>query len=391
MNVFGLEEKEEGASGEPPILTRMKRYKKSGQKMPTCVIVVGMAGSGKTTLMTQLQRSLSAGNQNDDDDEEGAVPSRQQGYCLNLDPATKLVPFGASIDIRDTVDYKEVMRQHGLGPNGAIMTSLNLFTTKFDQVISILEKRAYGEEPAGHAEQEEEESEQVKEEEGEEENNDNKETVEGEGEEKKEVGGLEYVLVDTPGQIEAFTWSASGTIISEALASSFPTVLAFVVDTPRCAASPNTFMSNMLYACSMLYRTRLPIVIVFNKTDVVPHDFCHEWMTDYETFQEALDNDSTNNNNTNSSYYSSLTRSLSLVLDEFYNELHHCGVSAATGDGVDDFWKAVDLAAQDFETDYLQDLQNRIDEQNARKEAIARDSVKRLSQDIAQDDTQEER
>lgn len=27
---------------------------------------------------------------------------------MNLDPAVKTVPFGANIDIRDTVDYKEV-------------------------------------------------------------------------------------------------------------------------------------------------------------------------------------------------------------------------------------------------------------------------------------------
>ena len=39
-----------------------------------------------------------------------------------------------NIDIRDTVKYKDVMREYGLGPNGAIMTALNLFTTQFDQV-----------------------------------------------------------------------------------------------------------------------------------------------------------------------------------------------------------------------------------------------------------------
>lgn len=37
-------------------------------------------------------------------------------------------------DIRDTVNYKEVMKQYGLGPNGGIVTSLNLFATRFDQV-----------------------------------------------------------------------------------------------------------------------------------------------------------------------------------------------------------------------------------------------------------------
>lgn len=86
---------------------------------------------------------------------------------------------------------------------------------------------------------------------------------------------LDYVLVDTPGQIEIFTWSASGAIITEAFASTFPTVIAYVVDTPRCE-SPVTFMSNMLYACSILYKTRLPLVLAFNKTDVAQHQFALE-------------------------------------------------------------------------------------------------------------------
>jgi GTPase SAR1 family protein len=55
-------------------------------------------------------------------------------YVINLDPACYEVPYPANIDIRDTVNYKEVMKQYGLGPNGGIVTSLNLFATKFDQV-----------------------------------------------------------------------------------------------------------------------------------------------------------------------------------------------------------------------------------------------------------------
>lgn len=57
-----------------------------------------------------------------------------------------------------------------------------------------------------------------------------------------------YVILDTPGQIEIFTWSASGAIITDAVASSLPTVVAYIIDTPRTTA-PATFMSNMLYAC----------------------------------------------------------------------------------------------------------------------------------------------
>mmetsp|Transcript_20904 Transcript_20904/g.30971 ORF Transcript_20904/g.30971 Transcript_20904/m.30971 type:complete len:363 (+) Transcript_20904:119-1207(+) len=333
-----------------PVMTRLE----NGQKTPTCVLVVGMAGSGKTTLMTQLQQSLEdpeaiSSDHGEDVEKEGTTEDesipRRRGYCLNLDPATLSVPFGASIDIRDTVDYKEVMKQHNLGPNGAIMTSLNLFATKFDQVLKILEGR---------------------------------------------VEELDYILVDTPGQIEAFTWSASGSIMSGALASAFPTVLVFVVDTARCASSPNTFMSNMLYACSMLYRTRLPLVVAFNKIDVVPHDFLLEWMQDYEAFQEALDEFQASDES--SGYYASLTRSLSLVLDEFYRNLHSCGVSAASGDGIYDakgeksqFWTAVDAAAKDFETDYLEDIKLRMKEQHTKKAAIARAGIAKLAKDLEDD------
>lgn len=45
-----------------------------------------------------------------------------------------------SSDIRDTVNYKEVMKQYGLGPNGGIVTALNLFSTKFGQVVELIEK-----------------------------------------------------------------------------------------------------------------------------------------------------------------------------------------------------------------------------------------------------------
>ena len=344
------------SSGIPPIVGRIER----GETMPVCVIFVGMAGSGKSSLVSQLQETLDR----QAEEREAALEALNEAsttalpapvpipYCVNLDPATLNVPFDASIDIRDTVDYKQVMKQHRLGPNGAIMTSLNLFATKFDQVMNILERRAYS--------------------------SSGDEAKSGEEENEK----MDYILVDTPGQIEAFTWSASGSIISESLASAFPTVLCFVVDTARCASSPNTFMSNMLYACSMLYRTRLPLVVCFNKIDVVSHDFCMEWMRDSEAFQTALDDTSDT-----SGFYGSLTRSLSLVLDEFYSSFANaCGVSAYTGDGIDEFWTTVQKAAtQDFALDYIEDLKNRMEEQEARKRALSRLSVQRIQRDL--DDT----
>ena len=55
----------------------------------------------------------------------------------------------------------------------------------------------------------------------------------------------------------------------ETLGATFPTVLVFVVDVPRSVANPSTFMANMLYACSILYKTKLPLVLALTKTDVV--------------------------------------------------------------------------------------------------------------------------
>jgi hypothetical protein len=34
------------------------------------------------------------------------------------------------------------MKQYQLGPNGGIMTALNLFATKFDQVMDLVDKKA---------------------------------------------------------------------------------------------------------------------------------------------------------------------------------------------------------------------------------------------------------
>lgn len=127
---------------------------------------------------------------------------------------------------------------------------------------------------------------------------------------EKRADNIDYIFIDTPGQIEAFTWSAGGTIIQEYLASSFPTTILYVSDTARCS-SPTTFMSNMLYACSVLYKSRLPIIIGFNKIDVVPCEFAKEWMDDFESYMDALDSDK-------EEYMSSFNRSLNLVMDEFY-------------------------------------------------------------------------
>jgi GTPase SAR1 family protein len=73
---------------------------------------------------------------------------------------------------------------------------------------------------------------------------------------------------------------------------------------------------------SILYKTKLPFILVFNKTDVTPHDFAIEWMQDFEAFQAALaSRDGGRDGDGEHTYMNSLMHSMSLVLDEFYQHL----------------------------------------------------------------------
>ncbi|KAB8338969.1 hypothetical protein FH972_021909 [Carpinus fangiana] len=330
---------------------------------PVAVVCVGMAGSGKTTFMQRINSHLHA---------KGDPP-----YIMNLDPAVRSIPFNSNIDIRDSIDYKEVMSQYNLGPNGGILTSLNLFATKVDQIMGILESRCgMMPEPitpgASMTAPE------------------------------KATASLEnhinHILVDTPGQIEVFVWSASGQILLSSLASAFPTVLAYVIDTPR-TASTSTFMSNMLYACSILYKTKLPMILVFNKTDVQSADFAKDWMTDFETFQAALQKEEETGQfgglegeSTGSGpgpggngYMGSLLNSMSMVLDEFYKHLQVVGVSSMTGEGVDEFFAAVGEKAAEFERDYRPELERRRHEREKDRSARREQELGKLMKDLEVD------
>eukprot|EP00924_Labyrinthula_sp_SR-Ha-C_P014010 augustus_masked-scaffold_5-processed-gene-20.28-mRNA-1 protein AED:0.06 eAED:0.06 QI:0/-1/0/1/-1/1/1/0/341 len=247
------------------------------KETPICCIVIGMAGSGKSTMLRRLYAHL---NQ-----------IKQQPYAINLDPAVHKVSFPANVDIRDTVNYSEVMKNYKLGPNGAITTSLNLFSTKFNGLIDVLK-----------------------------------------------IKTNKFALFDTPGQIEVFTWSASGEIITKSLASNFRTVILYVIDTPRCE-SPTTFMSNMLYACSIFFKLNLPFIIVFNKTDVKSHDFASRWMQDFTAFEDALQK---KYDAGEEEFIDGLSRSMSLVLDEFYSNLDHVGVSSLYGTGFSELLEKIE-------------------------------------------------
>ena len=301
-----------------------------------------ISGSGKTTFMQRINSHLHS--------------KRSQPYVINLDPAVRNVPFDSNIDIRDSINYKEVMKQYNLGPNGGILTSLNLFATKIDQILGLLEKRT-APDP-----------------------------------ERPNARPIRHILIDTPGQIEVFVWSASGAILLDSLASTFPTVIAYIIDTPR-TSSTSTFMSNMLYACSILYKTKLPMILVFNKTDVKDASFAKEWMTDFEAFQAALRREEDEGSfggqeggglgsGGGSGYMGSLLNSMSLMLEEFYRHLSVVGVSSMTGQGVDEFFAAVKEKAEEYERDYRPELERRQKERAKDKEGRREKELGKLMKDL---------
>lgn len=98
------------------------------------------------------------------------------------------------------------MKDHQLGPNGAILTALNLFTAQPEKIIQRIEETAAN----SHHER-------------------------------------NIFLVDIPGQIEVFTWSSSSLILTEAIALLMPVKIVYIIDSLR-SQNPNVFLSNLLFA-----------------------------------------------------------------------------------------------------------------------------------------------
>ncbi|UCG01613.1 MAG: ATP/GTP-binding protein [Candidatus Heimdallarchaeota archaeon] len=179
--------------------------------MPNMCYLVGTAGSGKTILTSSLQTYL--------------ITKGASLTTVNLDPAVKHIPYQADVDIRDYIDYDQLIDEHNLGPNGAMIAAVDLV--------------------ADHI-------------------NDLRDDIEELGESSS------LVLVDTPGQMELFAYRRSGTEIT----SSFPldtSFIAFLFDS-TLVSHIGGFLSVSLLATSVQLRLNLPIAHVITKIDLLkPH------------------------------------------------------------------------------------------------------------------------
>lgn len=127
-----------------------------------------------------------------------------------------------------------------------------------------------------------------------------------------------------------------------------------------------------------MYKSKLPFLLVFNKTDVTSHDFAVNWMKDFDAFTQALKSDD--------SYMSSLTRSMSLVLDEFYATIRTVGVSAVSGEGMDDLFQAVKDLTQEYKDVYAPALEQQKKDMLEKERLKKERQIERMKAELEKDE-----
>jgi len=191
------------------------------------IFVTGTAGSGKSMLTSKILEYYQ---------KNGVFAS-----VLNLDPGVESLPYRPDVDVRDYVDIIQIMKQYDLGPNGSMIMANDLIATKIEDI-------------------------------------------------QNEIHGVnpDYLIVDTPGQIELFAYRASGPFFIQNIDASEKTNI-FLYD-GTMIASPTNFISISLLATSIKLRLGLPTINVMTKTDLIPDkiDQILKWSSDPISLEEEL-------------------------------------------------------------------------------------------------------
>ena len=191
------------------------------------IFISGTAGSGKSLLTSKLYEYYT---------KNGAFTA-----VLNLDPGVERLPYTCDVDVRDFVDIVSVMQQYDLGPNGAMIMAADLIASKIDDI-------------------------------------------------QNEVNTInpDYLIVDTPGQIELFAYRTSGRFLAENISTDEKTNI-FLFD-GALITSPVNFVSIALLATSIRLRLNLPTVNVLTKTDIVGAKLKDilQWSTNLNMLEDAI-------------------------------------------------------------------------------------------------------
>lgn len=170
------------------------------------IIVTGTAGSGKSLLTSRLVRWYR---------DTGAFSA-----SLNLDPGSVRLPYQPDVDVRDYINIDELMDSYGLGANGSLVMASDMIAARIDEIQMELDKL-----------------------------------------------NPDYVIVDTPGQIELFAFRASGPyFVSNLKAEEKVTIFAF---DGVLVSTPINFISVSLLAASVKLRLKTAQINALTKRDLV--------------------------------------------------------------------------------------------------------------------------
>lgn len=191
------------------------------------IFISGTAGSGKTLLTSKLYEYYT---------KNGAFTA-----ILNLDPGVDNLPYTCDVDVRDYVDYVSIMQQYELGPNGAMIMANDLIASKMDEIQNQIDRV-----------------------------------------------NPDYLIVDTPGQIELFAYRSSGRFVVENLSAEEKTSI-FIFD-GALITTPVNFVSIALLATSIRLRLNLPAINVLTKTDLIGDKLENilEWSTNMRALENAI-------------------------------------------------------------------------------------------------------
>jgi len=198
---------------------------------PGTIYFTGTAGAGKTSLVRAF-----------------AEWTRSAGYdaaVVNLDPGSEASEDAADVDIREWVRLADLQDEYGLGPNGAQVVAADMIALKVFEV-----KQAVQEQKA------------------------------------------DYILIDTPGQIELFAFREASKAIVDAL-SGDRSVIAFLYD-PVLARTAAGFVSLLMLGATVEFRFRLPTVNILAKSDVLSPEQLREvmsWSDDPGMLYDAIGRD----------------------------------------------------------------------------------------------------
>jgi GTPase SAR1 family protein len=99
----------------------------------------------------------------------------------------------------------------------------------------------------------------------------------------------QFVLFDTPGQVELFAFRHASKVVLETMGEE-NSIIAFLFD-PVLSSNPSSFVSLLLLSASIQFRFRSPFVNILSKADLLGKEKIEavvEWSNDFPALYDAL-------------------------------------------------------------------------------------------------------